>query len=436
MKEFTFEEVKDMIDNLEPKINEMTIEEVNTMVINDVKIMNYIQKFMPLDFNYVINFLIIPDITIAFNSDMIYGKDGILLNKVPLTPDDINHLKKEFKGKYYSKTRIVSFRANINKNVYYYVISIDGNMYDVTNSDNVNTIILEPSTKNRIISAYMLYHNMLHNWIESNIHNLDIHIKRREEKRYTSGMVILTWTTNKDNYIGIFDDNNFESILLKIFATSDSNNYIKDMEYTIKTNSITNISCIKVDDINMTKEYLMKFRWIDFDPDKAINNFTPLNMENCYIGDIIAYIKSKEKEFNDTCEKISKAIDDVNKSVIEVNGEKLYNVAKVSKLIYEIQSSSKSCVDDFLDRTSSDKKACKSEDSSDKHTNETKNFNFGMVYKMYGMKTVKVPKDFTLEQAKQYVQEHLDDIDLPRNADYVSGSDEPDFDICDFDECW
>ena len=71
--------------------------------------------------------------------------------------------------------------------------------------------------------------------------------------------------------------------------------------------------------------------------------------------------------------------------------------------------------------------------------NETKNFYFGIEYKMYGTKTVKVPRDFSLEQAKQYVQEHWDEIwgeiDLPCNADYILlGSDVPDFDGCNFEE--
>ena len=191
MREFSFEKVKDMIDNMKPKINEMTIEEFTIMVINDVRIMNHVQKFiMPLlDFNC----------TIAFNLDMIYGKDGgTLLNKAPLDPDYINHLKKEFKDEYYTKTRIVSFRITntTSKNAEYYAISIDGNMYDVISN---NTINLDTFAKNRIISAYMLYHSMLHNWIESNIYNLDMPKEEKKEE-------IIKWYTGDkipklDSYI-------------------------------------------------------------------------------------------------------------------------------------------------------------------------------------------------------------------------------------------
>ena len=61
-------------------------------------------------------------------------------------------------------------------------------------------------------------------------------------------------------------------------------------------------------------------------------------------------------------------------------------------------------------------------------------FNFGLEYKMYGTKSVKVPADFTQGQAEEYVREHWDDIDLPRNSDYIPESDVPDFDCSDFEE--
>lgn len=61
-------------------------------------------------------------------------------------------------------------------------------------------------------------------------------------------------------------------------------------------------------------------------------------------------------------------------------------------------------------------------------------FNFGMQYSMYGTKSVKVPADFTQEQAEEYVREHWDDIDLPSNADYLAASAVADFDCSDFEE--
>lgn len=56
-----------------------------------------------------------------------------------------------------------------------------------------------------------------------------------------------------------------------------------------------------------------------------------------------------------------------------------------------------------------------------------KYFNFGMEYKMYGIKSVKVPSYFTKEQAEKYVREHLEDISLPPNPSYVSNSATPNF---------
>lgn len=52
-----------------------------------------------------------------------------------------------------------------------------------------------------------------------------------------------------------------------------------------------------------------------------------------------------------------------------------------------------------------------------------KYFNFGIEYKMYGIKSLKVPSYFTKEQAEKYVCEHLEDnISLPPNPSYVSNS--------------
>ena len=61
-----------------------------------------------------------------------------------------------------------------------------------------------------------------------------------------------------------------------------------------------------------------------------------------------------------------------------------------------------------------------------------KYFNFGMEYKMYGIKSIKVPSDFTKEQAEKYVREHLEEISLPVNSFYVSNSATPNFNDSSF----
>lgn len=61
-------------------------------------------------------------------------------------------------------------------------------------------------------------------------------------------------------------------------------------------------------------------------------------------------------------------------------------------------------------------------------------FNFGMMYKMYGVKTIRVPIDFTQEQAEKYVQEHWDEIYLPSNSGYMINSAVPDFKCSNFQE--
>lgn len=64
---------------------------------------------------------------------------------------------------------------------------------------------------------------------------------------------------------------------------------------------------------------------------------------------------------------------------------------------------------------------------------ETKRFNFGMCWKVYGTQSIEVPADFTYEQAEQYVKDHWNEIPLP-SGDYVEDSDEPDFEDSYFDE--
>ena len=61
-----------------------------------------------------------------------------------------------------------------------------------------------------------------------------------------------------------------------------------------------------------------------------------------------------------------------------------------------------------------------------------KYFNFAMEYKMRGIKSVKVPADFTQEQAEQYVRDHFDEYSLPEKSEYLTDSAEPDFEHSGF----
>ena len=61
-----------------------------------------------------------------------------------------------------------------------------------------------------------------------------------------------------------------------------------------------------------------------------------------------------------------------------------------------------------------------------------KDFTFGIAWEEYGHATVEVPDDYTLEQAKEYVLEHWNEIPLPTKHDYVEESDEPDFEFAKF----
>lgn len=62
-----------------------------------------------------------------------------------------------------------------------------------------------------------------------------------------------------------------------------------------------------------------------------------------------------------------------------------------------------------------------------------KKFYFGQYWQSYGRNSIEVPDDFTIEQAQNYVKEHWDDIGLASSANYVSDSDEADFDNCGFE---
>lgn len=65
---------------------------------------------------------------------------------------------------------------------------------------------------------------------------------------------------------------------------------------------------------------------------------------------------------------------------------------------------------------------------------KTKRFIFAMEHKECGMQAIDVPADYTQEQAEEYVREHWDEIELPRNTKYVPNSATPDFYHSSFEE--
>lgn len=66
--------------------------------------------------------------------------------------------------------------------------------------------------------------------------------------------------------------------------------------------------------------------------------------------------------------------------------------------------------------------------------NEYKNFRFGVFFSRYGLTTVRVPIDFSKEEAERYVRDNWDSIELPLRTDIVEGSEKPDFDSAEFTE--
>lgn len=65
---------------------------------------------------------------------------------------------------------------------------------------------------------------------------------------------------------------------------------------------------------------------------------------------------------------------------------------------------------------------------------KTKRFIFAIEYKEYGMQSVDVPVNFTQEEAERYVEEHWDEIKLPRSTNYMANSAVPNFDYSSFEE--
>lgn len=56
-----------------------------------------------------------------------------------------------------------------------------------------------------------------------------------------------------------------------------------------------------------------------------------------------------------------------------------------------------------------------------------KRVEFGMIWRMYGKQTLEVPDDITtIQQARDYLRAHWDEIPLPNDGDYDPDSDELD----------
>lgn len=56
-----------------------------------------------------------------------------------------------------------------------------------------------------------------------------------------------------------------------------------------------------------------------------------------------------------------------------------------------------------------------------------KRVEFGMIWRMYGKQTLEVPDDITtIQQVRDYLRAHWDEIPLPDDGDYDPDSDELD----------
>lgn len=65
---------------------------------------------------------------------------------------------------------------------------------------------------------------------------------------------------------------------------------------------------------------------------------------------------------------------------------------------------------------------------------DMKPFNVTLIFSKVGTSTILVPKNLTLQEAIQYAKEHIREIPLPIESEYISDSDIIDEGNCDFDE--
>lgn len=63
-----------------------------------------------------------------------------------------------------------------------------------------------------------------------------------------------------------------------------------------------------------------------------------------------------------------------------------------------------------------------------------KKLNVTIEFAKVGVSSIMVPDNFTLEEAIEYAKEHINEIPLPSQSDYISDSDIIDEDNCNFDE--
>ncbi len=61
-----------------------------------------------------------------------------------------------------------------------------------------------------------------------------------------------------------------------------------------------------------------------------------------------------------------------------------------------------------------------------------KKLNVTYQFSEIGTVAINVPDNFTLEEAIQYAKKHIDEIPLPKNTEYLQGSDIIDEENCDF----
>ena len=63
-----------------------------------------------------------------------------------------------------------------------------------------------------------------------------------------------------------------------------------------------------------------------------------------------------------------------------------------------------------------------------------KKLHVSLVYYVVGDTSIMVPDNLTIEEAINYAKDHIKDIELPSNPEYIYGSDYIDEDDCDFED--
>lgn len=63
-----------------------------------------------------------------------------------------------------------------------------------------------------------------------------------------------------------------------------------------------------------------------------------------------------------------------------------------------------------------------------------KKLNVTIEFSKVGVSSIMVPDNLTLEEAIEYAKEHINEIPIPSQSDYICGSDIIDEENCNFDE--